>query len=101
MLAHYVADAHQPFHAAVNYDGQLTGQWGDAFPIRDRAVRAVRIEGASLSRPVSPVGSPREFVFAALTASFPLVQQMLDADKAAVAGREFYDDGYFVRFFAA
>ena len=27
-LAHYVSDAHQPFHAVVNYDGQLTRQWG-------------------------------------------------------------------------
>ena len=27
-LAHYVADAHVPFHAVVNYDGQLTGQNG-------------------------------------------------------------------------
>ena len=27
-LAHYVSDAHVPFHAIVNYDGQLTGQHG-------------------------------------------------------------------------
>ena len=28
VLAHYVEDAHQPFHAVLNYDGQLTGQRG-------------------------------------------------------------------------
>ena len=28
VIAHYTADAHVPFHAALNYDGQLTGQWG-------------------------------------------------------------------------
>ena len=28
VLAHYVADAHQPFHAVLNYDGQLTNQHG-------------------------------------------------------------------------
>jgi len=27
-LGHYVADAHVPFHATLNYDGQLTGQRG-------------------------------------------------------------------------
>src|SRR5919106_3504645 len=27
-LTHYVSDAHVPFHAVVNYDGQLTGQTG-------------------------------------------------------------------------
>ena len=28
IIAHYVGDAHVPFHAALNYDGQLTQQWG-------------------------------------------------------------------------
>ena len=28
VLAHYLADAHQPFHAVMNYDGQLTNQRG-------------------------------------------------------------------------
>ena len=34
-------------------------------------------------------------MFNTLTDSFPHVQVILDADKAAVAGREFYDDEYF------
>ena len=28
VLGHYVADAHVPFHSAVNYDGQMSGQRG-------------------------------------------------------------------------
>src|SRR6188474_3212306 len=28
VVSHYTADAHVPLHAALNYDGQLTGQWG-------------------------------------------------------------------------
>ncbi len=28
VLAHYVSDAHVPFHAALNYDGQITRQCG-------------------------------------------------------------------------
>ena len=28
VLTHYVSDGHVPFHAVLNYDGQLTGQWG-------------------------------------------------------------------------
>jgi len=28
ILGHYVADSHVPFHASVNYDGQLSGQRG-------------------------------------------------------------------------
>jgi hypothetical protein len=38
-------------------------------------------------------------MFDTLTESFPHVQVILDADKAAVAGREFYDDEYFTMFF--
>ena len=39
-------------------------------------------------------------MFDSLTTSFPHVQPILDADKAAVAGREVYDDGYFELLFA-
>ena len=42
VLAHYVADAYVPFHAAVNYDGQLTGQRGIHRAVRGGAVRAPR-----------------------------------------------------------
>src|SRR5581483_1731842 len=28
VIAHYIGDSFQPFHAALNYDGQLTGQNG-------------------------------------------------------------------------
>jgi hypothetical protein len=101
VLAHYVADAHQPFHAALNYDGQLTGQWG----VHSR-FESELFERYGSKLPLSPtlpapVSNPREFVFAALTTSFSLVQPVLDADKAAVGSREFYDDEYFDRFFAS
>jgi len=46
-----------------------------------------------------PIDSPREFLFTTLTQSFPYIQPVLDADKAAVAGRELYDDEYFTLFF--
>jgi hypothetical protein len=47
-----------------------------------------------------PVPNAREFVFATLTESFTFVQPLLDADKAAAAGRDVYDDGYFNLFFS-
>ena len=46
-----------------------------------------------------PIANPREFIFETLIASFPLAQTVLDADKAAVEGRELYDDRYFTMFF--
>lgn len=101
VIAHYTADAHQPFHAALNYDGQLTGQWG--IHSRFETELFERYRSTLRLTPGAPAGiaNPREFIIGALTDSFALVQQILDADKAAVGNREFYDPGYFDRFFAA
>jgi hypothetical protein len=99
VMAHYAGDAHVPFHAALNYDGQLTGQWG--IHSRFESELFERYQSSLRLSPTLPasVGNPREFIFETLTASFPLVQPVLDADRAAVAGREFYDDVYFEQFF--
>jgi len=101
VVAHYTADAHQPFHAALNYDGQLTGQWGIHSRFETELFERYRSKLHLISGARSAIPNPREFIIRALTDSFALVQPILDADKAAVAGREFYDDGYFDRFFAA
>ena len=99
VIAHYVSDAHVPFHAALNYDGQLTGQWGihSRFEseLFERYLPKLKINPG----PIVPVKNPRDFMFDSLLASFPLVQPILDADKAAVKGRDVYDDGYFEAFF--
>jgi hypothetical protein len=101
VISHYTADAHQPFHAALNYDGQLTGQWG--IHSRFESELFERYQSKLHLTPADPSGiaRPRDFIIDALTASFALVRPILDADKAAVAGREFYDDEYFEKLFAA
>jgi hypothetical protein len=97
-LAHYVGDATQPFHAHINYDGQLTNQRGlharfetDLFVRRRPALALAPV-------PQAPVLDPRDRIFAILLDSYQLVDPLLAADKAAVQGREFYDDGYFAAF---
>jgi hypothetical protein len=99
VISHYVADAHVPFHAAVNYDGQLTGQSGIharfEAELFERYQQTLKVE----PRALVPVTDAHAFVFDALLASFPLVQPVLDADKAAAAGRDEYDDEYFEMFF--
>jgi hypothetical protein len=100
VLAHYVADAHVPFHAALNHDGQLTGQWGlhtrfesDLF---DRYRLRLRVTPKA---PVSTLTEARDFVFTTLTESYTFVQPILDADKAAIDSRDLYDDAYYGAFF--
>jgi hypothetical protein len=99
VLAHYSADAHVPFHAATNYDGQLTGQWGIHARFETELFELYRSKLNVTPHPAAPVANPQALIFDTLTASFALVQPLLDADKAAVAGRDAYDDEYFAAFF--
>ena len=94
-VAHYVSDAHVPFHAALNYDGQLTGQWGIHSRFESELFERYRKQLRITRRPVTMVPAPRDYMFETLLASFPHVQTILDADQAAVAGRDVYDDEYF------
>jgi hypothetical protein len=98
VVAHYVADGHVPLHAVVNYDGQLTGQQG--LHSRWEAELFERNRGRLTIAPkaIAPVFNPRDFMFTALLASNRAAANVLESDKAAAAGREFYDDAYFEAF---
>jgi hypothetical protein len=100
VIAHYVADAHVPFHAALNYDGQLTRQWGIHSRFESQLVLRYRPQLTIAPQPIPPVTDAREFVFAALTAGFPAVEKVLAVDRQAVQGREEYDDEYFAQLYA-
>jgi hypothetical protein len=99
VLSHYVGDAHQPFHAVINYDGQLTNQRGihSRFETElfDRYKDKLRITPGV----VTPIPNAREFMFATLTDSAELVAPILAADLEAVKGRTLYDDGYFAHMY--
>jgi len=99
ILAHYVEDGHVPFHAVLNYDGQLTGQHG----IHSRFETELVLRNVKDLRlappPIVPVTDARVYLFDVLQASFPHVEAILAADKAAVAGRDEYDDAYFALFY--
>jgi hypothetical protein len=99
VISHYTADAHVPFHAAVNYDGQLTGQWG--IHARFESDLFARYQSRLQLAPRVParVANVRELIFDSLVVSFSHVQTVLDADKAAVAGKDVYDDAYYDAFF--
>jgi hypothetical protein len=95
LLAHYIGDAHVPLHSIVNYDGQRTNQHG----IHNRWESELFERNRSRLRvaPAPPVAvtDPRGFMFDVLLASNKLSAGVLEADRKAAAGREFYDDAYF------
>jgi hypothetical protein len=99
VIAHYVGDSHQPFHAAVNYDGQVTNQQGIharfETELFDRYRDRLRIAPA----PAARIPNVRDFMFTTLTDSFTQVDAILAADLEAVKGRTVYDDGYFAVMF--
>lgn len=100
VLSHYVADAHVPFHAVLNHDGQLTGQWGIHSRFESELFERYRPVLRVQPRPITAVGQPRDFMFETLLASFSLAATILEADRAAALGRDAYDEDYFRALFS-
>lgn len=99
IAAHYIQDAHQPFHATDNYDGRATGNNG----IHSRFERDLieRFESRLRLTPAAPtpMAQPRDAAFDALLDSYQMVDAILKADTDASAGKQTYDDDYFEKFF--
>ena len=70
--AHYIQDAHQPFHATDNYDGVATGQRG----IHSRFERDLIERFASRltlkPAPPSPVADPRDAALRGVARQLPV-----------------------------
>jgi hypothetical protein len=101
LVAHYVADARQPFHAVVNYDGQLTNQHGIHARFEDELPTRFASRLTYAPAAPGPVHDTRDGVFDALASGALLVEGLLAADRRAAEGRTEYDDGYYEAFFAA
>ena len=99
VMSHYVADSFQPFHAVVNYDGQLTGQQGIHSRFETELFDRYQDKLRFAPGPVVQVPSAREFMFGTLTDSSTHVEAILAADRDAIVGRTTYDDGYFARMY--
>ena len=100
-LAHYVSDAHVPFHAIVNYDGQLTGQHGVHARFESFLFERYRDQLTLAPAPRAPIRDPRDFVFATVIEGSQLAGDILAADRAAIGARDVYDDAYYAAFFKA
>jgi hypothetical protein len=99
VASHYIQDAHQPFHASNNYDGQLSGNTG--IHARFEADVIERFESRLTLTPAAPraITNPRDAAFDVLLASHKLVDPILKADTESIAGKDTYDDDYYEKFF--
>jgi hypothetical protein len=100
-LTHYVSDAHVPFHAVLNYDGQLTGQPGLHTRFEAYLFERYRDQWTIAPKPMPPIKNPRDYIFEAALQGTQMVQAILKADLDAIGTREEYDDVYYAAFFKA
>ena len=100
IVGHYVADAHVPLHAVLNYNGQLTGQTGIHNRWEDELF--IRYQNQLVIKPgaLTVITNERDFVFDTLLESFQHVEALLRADNKAIGNRDVYDDEYFATLFA-
>jgi hypothetical protein len=99
VAAHYIQDAHQPFHASVNYDGQLTGNHGIHARFERDLFERFQSRLTVNPAPPTPILNVRDAAFEVLLASYQLVDPILKADSEAIAAKDTYDDAYFQAFF--
>jgi hypothetical protein len=101
VLAHYVSDAHVPFHAVLNHDGQLTGQQGIHERFESSLFGRYRERLVAAPAAIAPIRNPRDFIFDALIEGTRLVPQILKADLDAIGTRDVYDAAYFDALFTS
>jgi len=84
-LGHYVADAHQPLHCTMNYNGQLTGNTG--IHTRYESAMITNYQGSLYTVPdsVAFVSDPINFMFDYIIHSNALVDSVMQADNYAKA----------------
>ena len=100
-LAHYVSDGHVPFHAVLNYDGQLSGQPGIHARFESMTFERFRDKLTIAPKAVAPIRNPRDYMFDTLIAGTRFVPAILKSDLEAIGTRDIYDDQYYAAFFAA
>jgi hypothetical protein len=100
-LTHYVSDAHVPFHAVINYDGQLTGQHGIHARFESLLFERYRTQLTIAPKAMAPIRNPRDFIFETVLVGTQLVPPILKSDLEAIGTRDVYDDAYYAAFFKA
>jgi hypothetical protein len=100
-MTHYVSDAHVPFHAVINYDGQLSGQRGVHARFESFLFERYRGQLTVAPKPMAPIRNPRDFIFDTVLQGTQLVPPILKSDLEAIGTRDTYDEAYYAAFFTA
>ena len=94
-LAHYVADAHMPFHCTVNYNGQLRGNLGIHGRLEIELVERYLNARYLATKPAAAVPDARAFAFQVVLESHRLTASLLEADTRVRAKAPLDTDLYY------
>ncbi|HXN21515.1 MAG TPA: hypothetical protein VOA41_02085 [Candidatus Dormibacteraeota bacterium] len=99
LLAHFVAESHDPFNTTENFDGHLSGQLG----VNER-FGTVLVDRFSSFFPMHPndavyLHDPTDTAFEACLSAHSWLETILLADKRARKGLNNYTDEYYDRFY--
>jgi hypothetical protein len=99
VLAHYVADAHDPLNTTQNFDGQLTAQTG--LGLRFGSNMVDRYTNFFMFHPedAGKVDDPTTYAFTMCLEANTWVDRILWADWRSRSGLSDYTDEYFDRFY--
>ena len=99
ILAHYIAQAHDPFNTTDNSDGHMSGQTG----LNER-FGSTLIDRYSSFFPMRPndaafISDPTDHAFDACLRAHRWLESLLLADRDALRGEKGYTDEYYDRFY--
>jgi hypothetical protein len=100
VLAHYVADAHDPFDTTVNFDGRLSGQSGVHARFESGLVDRYQLFFFVKPNDAAFIHDPTDHAFEMALSAHSWLENILLADSRAHAGLAGYTDEYYDRFYA-
>lgn len=99
-LGFYVAEARDPFHTTLNYDGQLTNQTGIAERFSTVLVNRFRNFFLFTPHDAVKIQDPTEYAFGMVLESNTWVDNVLLADRRSVDDLPGYNDDYYDHFYS-
>ena len=98
-LGHYVADGHQPMHAIMNYNGQMSGQKGIHYRYESVMVDSnlSTIKNDFHAEKAVYINSPLDFIFNYITDANSVSDVLFDADTFAYKNANSRSDAEYYR----
>jgi hypothetical protein len=95
LLAHYVAEAHDPFNTTENYDGQLSGQTGISQRFGSSLVDRFSLFFFAQPNDAAEIRDPTDHAFELVLSAHGWIEIILLGDRRARRGFNDYTDEYY------